>query len=463
MDYDASLRWLQSLPDFERTGEFGQRPDVGNVRALLRELGDPQEDLALPPGERRATVHIAGSKGKGSTAVMTEAILLAAGATVGTYVSPHLHRYTERIRIDGAPIGQSEFAAAMTTVRIAMERVAPALPGRTFLAFDALTAAALVAFREAKVDAQVIEVGLGGLLDSTNVFDAPHVCVITPISLEHTAILGTTIPEIAAQKAGIIKRGAVVVVAPQRESALDVIRAAAASCDAPVREVAAICHMTRTAASGDAQDFKLQTPDGTYTARLPLLGRHQLDNAATAVVACEEVERAYGATLPPEAVSEGLAKVQWPGRMEALKRSPLVIVDGAHNGDSAKRMVAALKDHFGAGEATFVFGTLAGKDVEAMAAATAAAAREVYVTAWPSARAADPREAAEAFRQQGVPVTVFGDVAQTIEAAMAEAGGRGAVVAFGALAFVAAVREYLLGIESDMIHLSSTQGNAPPN
>ena len=463
MDYETCLRWLQSLPDFERTGEFGQRPDVANVRALLRDLGDPQEDLTLPPDERRATIHIAGSKGKGSTAVMAEAILRAAGAKAGTYVSPHLHRYTERIRIDGAPIGQSEFAAAMTTVRIAMERVAPSLPGRAFLAFDALTAAAFVAFRDAQVDAQVVEVGLGGLLDSTNVFEATQVCVITPISLEHTAILGDTIPEIAAQKAGIIKRGAAVVVAPQREAAHDVIRAVAASRDATVREVAAICHMNRTAASGEAQDFKLKTPDGTYSARLPLLGRHQLDNAATAIVACEEVERACGATLPPEAVSEGLAKVQWPGRMEVLKRSPLLIVDGAHNGDSAKRMVAALKEHFGVGAATFVFGTLAGKDIRSMAEATAAAAREVYVTAWPSARAADPREAAEAFRQQGAPVTIFGDVAQAIEAAMAEAGGRGAVVAFGALAFVAAVREYLLGIESDMIHLTSTQGNTPPN
>lgn len=458
MDYEASLRWLSTLPDFERTGTFATRPDVATMRALLAELGDPHID------PERATVHIAGSKGKGSTAVMIEAILRASGGRIGTYVSPHLHRYTERIRIDGAAIGEHEFAGAMTTVRIAMERVAPSMGDRQFVAFDALTAAAFVAFREAHVDAQVVEVGLGGLYDSTNVLDAaPHTVVITPISLEHTAILGSTIAEIAAQKAGILSRGDAVVVAPQRESALDVIHTAATEKGARIIEVAIACHLDRTAASGDAQDFKIQTPDATYAARLPLLGRHQLDNAATAIVACEEVQRAFGATLPPDAVREGLAAVAWPGRMEVLKRSPLVIVDGAHNGDSAKRMVAALKEHFGVSQATFVFGTLAGKDAEAMAIAVGPAAREVYATAWPSARGMDPREAAEHFRRQGAPVTVFGDAGQAIEAAIAEAGGRGAVVAFGALAFVAAVREYLLGIESDRLRVSAAHGDTPPN
>lgn len=457
MDYDASLRWLWTLPDFERTGSFATRPDVATMRALLAELGNPHVD------PDRATVHIAGSKGKGSTAVMIEAILRACGGRIGTYVSPHLHRYAERIRIDGAPIGAHEFAGAMTTVRIAMERIAPALGDRELVAFDALTAAAFVAFRDAKVDAQVVEVGLGGMYDSTNVLDAaPHTVVITPISLEHTAILGSTIPEIAAQKAGIITAGDVVVVAPQRESALEVIHDAAREHGARIIEVAQACHLNRTAASGDAQDFKIQTAEATYAARLPLLGRHQLDNAATAIVACEEVQRAHGATLPPEAVLEGLAAVAWPGRMEVLKRAPLVVVDGAHNGDSAKRMVAALKEHFGVSQATFVFGTLAGKDVEAMAVAVSPAATEVYVTAWPSERGMDPRDAAEHFRRQGAPVTVFGDVGQAVEAAIAEAGGRGAVVAFGALAFVASVREYLLGIESDRLRISAAHGDASP-
>jgi dihydrofolate synthase/folylpolyglutamate synthase len=194
-----------------------------------------------------------------------------------------------------------------------------------------------------------------------------------------------------------------------------------------------------------------------YAARLGLLGRHQLDNAATAIVACEELLARAGAALDATSAGKALAGVSWPGRVEVLRRKPLVIVDGAHNGDSVKRLVAALREHFGLTSATVLFGTLAGKDVDAMASAVADAASHVFVTAWASARAADPVEAAAAFRDRGVSYTVMGDLAQAFEAATAHAGERGAVVAFGSIAFIAAVREYLLGIESDMIRLASTR------
>jgi dihydrofolate synthase/folylpolyglutamate synthase len=447
MEYEEALRWLLTLPDFERTGAFADRPDVAPMRALLSELGDPH--LGRPTG------HVAGSKGKGSTAVMIASMLDAAGVRSGCYVSPHLHRYSERVRIAGRAIEGDAFAGVLTAVRAAMETVAPRFPERQFVAFDALTAAAFVAFRDAGVEAQVVEVGLGGLLDSTNVFDATDVVVLTPISLEHTAILGTTIGEIAAQKAGIITPGAAVVVAPQRESALDVFRAEAAARGASMIEVAAACRMTRTSASAEGQEFKIQTPRATYTARLPLAGRHQLDNAATAIVACEEVAQRCGFELTAQHVRAGLASVVWPARLEVLRRTPLVIIDGAHNGDSVKRMVAALGEYFGVTHAALLFGTLAGKDVAAMADAIAPIADGVYVPAWLHARAADPRALAEAFRPLGVPVTVSGDIGTAFEAAAAASGGRGAIVAFGSLAFVAVLREYLLGIESDIIRLNT--------
>lgn len=289
--------------------------------------------------------------------------------------------------------------------------------------------------------------------------------VIAPISLEHTAVLGATIPEIAGQKAGIITRGCVVVAAPQRESALDVVHAVAEERGASVIEVAAVCQLARTRMQAEVQDFKLKTHVGeagaieaTYTAKLPLAGRHQLDNAATAIVACEELERRAGRTLDPGAVTRGLGALVWPGRIEVLRRSPLFIVDGAHNGDSTKRLVVALREHFSLSQATFLFGTLAGKDVDAMAAAVAPMAADVFVTAWPHARAADPATLAAAVRAIDVPVTTFAALGDAIEAATAGAGQRGAVVAFGSIAFVAAVREYLLGIESDMIRLQTTQG-----
>jgi len=453
MTYAEALEWLLTLPDFERTGEFASRPDVEPMRALLAQLGDPQ--LGRP------TVHIAGSKGKGSTGAIAEAVLKAAGRRAGYYISPHLHRFNERVRIDGKPCEHEAFAAAMSAARAAIDAVAAGFSGRQFLAFDALTAAAFVAFRDAGMDAQVVEVGLGGTLDSTNVFDATDVVIITPISLEHTAILGSTIPEIAEQKAGIITPGATVVVAPQRESAIDVIAAVARARGARVIEVAKACQVARTAASSEGQDFRMKTERATYAARLPLAGRHQLDNAATAVVACEELAARAGFALTPQHVRPAMANVVWPGRLEVLKRRPLVVVDGAHNGDSAKRMVAALRDDFRLDRATFLFGTLAGKDIAGMAAAIADMADDVFVTDWASPRAASAQEAAGAFRAHEAPVQAFGSLPDAFESATASAGERGAVVAFGSIAFVAAVREYLLGIESDMIMLSMRQGPTP--
>jgi dihydrofolate synthase/folylpolyglutamate synthase len=505
MDYDDSLRWLLTLPDFERTGDFAERPDVLPMIALLHALQDPHRG--------RATIHIAGSKGKGSTGAMIEAVLRASGLRTGHYISPHLHRYTERIRLDGTPISRAGFAFAMSLVREAIELVSPQFPGREFVAFDVLTAAAFVAFREAHVDVQIVEVGLGGLLDSTNVFQepgtenpepggdqtatgkrqrTPHIVVLTPISLEHTAILGDTVQKITRQKAGIITEGSTVIAAPQRESAIDVFAEVAARRGATLVEVAKVCQVQRTSANGEGQEFRLKTPSATYAARLPLAGRHQIDNAATAVVACEQItdnprspvagqsrqpalpgrgaeqatdnrqqQRADNRqqTTEPEpalatdAVKVGLASVVWPGRLETLTRKPLVIVDGAHNGDSAKRMVAALREDFGLKSAVVLFGTLAGKDVAAMASAVAGFADAVFVSAWGSARAADPRESAAAFRPYDVPVTAFGSLAEAYDAAVAEAAGRRAVVCFGALAFVAAVREHVLGIESDALRL----------
>lgn len=449
--YGEALAWLQSLPDFERTGEFSERQDVEPVLALLAALGDPHR--------ARPTVHLAGSKGKGSTGAMVESVLRAAGLRTGYYISPHLHRWRERIRLSGEPATEEAFASALASVRDAIPAVEQRFPGRHFIAFDALTAAAFVAFRDAAAGAQVVEVGLGGRLDSTNVFHAGahdvHVAVITPISLEHTEILGTTISQIAREKAGIITPGCTVVVSPQRESALDVIRAVATERRAAVVEVAAICQMNRTQASAGEQKFKLKTPRATYDATLPLAGRHQLENAATAVLACEAFADRAGIELRPAHVREGLARVSWPARLEVLQRRPLVVIDGAHNGDSAKRMAAALRDDFGLASATFVFGSLAGKDFGAMAAAVAPMAASVYVTGWRSKRAADPRELAAAFGGLDVPVFTFADPVQAYEAAGAAAGEGGAVVAFGALSFVALVREYVLGIESDMIRMMS--------
>lgn len=443
MDYAESLRYLMSFADFERSGRFQERPDVEPVRGLLRELGDPH--LGRP------TVHVAGSKGKGSTAAMIAAIITAAGGRAGLFTSPHLHRFAERIAVDGVPVTEHAFAAAVTTVAAAAPAVQRRFPGRRLVTFDLLTAAGFVAFREAGVSVQVVEVGLGGLLDSTNVFDRKEVAVITPISLEHEAILGPTVDRIAAQKAGIIAPGCTVVMGLQRESAAAVVREACRQRGARLLEVAACCALSRGGFSSDGQDFRLRTGRTTYNLRLPLLGRHQLENAATAVVAAEALAAACNLDLPPAAVQRGLAAVRWPGRLETIGRRPLLLVDGAHNADSVRRLRQALAEYFGLRQAVLLVGTLVGKDLAAMAAEIEPLASTVVTTAWDHPRAAAPEEVARAFAERGLPVSWYGDLDGALAQARALAADGGAICAFGSIAFAGAVRTAVLGLTPELV------------
>jgi dihydrofolate synthase/folylpolyglutamate synthase len=239
MTYIDALRYLYGLADFERSGRFADRSDVAPMLALLEELGNPHLG--------RLTVHIAGSKGKGSVAAMCASILQATGLRTGLYTSPHLNRFPERIQVDGQPVSNDEFAAGIEAVAAAAERVAQRMPDRQLVTFDALTALGFLVFRQREVEAQVIEVGLGGLLDSTNVFETKECAVITNIGLEHREILGDTVAEIARQKAGIIVTGCPTVMAPQRESAADVIREVARDKGSPLTEVALACNLRRDA------------------------------------------------------------------------------------------------------------------------------------------------------------------------------------------------------------------------
>lgn len=443
MDYGEALRYLMSFADFERSGRFQDRPDVEPVRALLGELGDPH--LGRP------TVHIAGSKGKGSTAAMIAAIVRAAGCRAGLFTSPHLHRFAERIAVDGEPLPEEAFASAVTDVAGAAPAVLARFPDRRLVTFDLLTAAGFAAFRQAGVDVQVVEVGLGGLLDSTNVFDRKEVAVITPISLEHEAILGATVDRIARQKAGIITAGCTVVMGLQREPAAEVIRETCRERGARLLEVAACCALARTGFSSDGQDFRLRTGRTTYNLRLPLLGRHQLENAATAVLAAEALADACGLDLPPAAVQQGLAAVRWPGRLETIGRRPLLVVDGAHNADSVRRLREAMEEYFGLRQAVLLVGTLAGKDVAAMAAEIEPLASSAVTAAWEHPRAAPPDEVARAFAERGLPVSWYGDLDGALAQARALAGTGGAICAFGSVAFAGAVRTAALGLTPEPI------------
>jgi dihydrofolate synthase/folylpolyglutamate synthase len=440
VNYVEALHYLYSLADFERTGRFSERPDVAPMLALLEELGNPHLG--------RTTIHIAGSKGKGSVAAMCAAILQAAGRSAGLYTSPHLHRFTERIQIDGAPVTPEEFADGLSEVVPALERAQARYPDRQIVTFDALTALGFLLFRRHNVDVQVIEVGLGGTLDSTNVFETKACSVITNIGLEHQAILGDRIAEIATQKAGIIVAGCPTVMAPQRESAADVIRAVAAERGSPLIEVASVCNIRRDSAGADSQSFKLRTPHAGYQAKLPLVGKHQLDNAATAIVAVETL-RSAGIEVSEAAVQSGLEGLRWPGRVEILKRRPFIVVDVAHTADSARRLRDTLEEYLRIGQATLVIGLMSDKNVESVASAIEPVAGRVIVTRADHPRAAEAESIARYFRELGVETIVEPKVGNAIDTALAASTPSDAVVILGSVALVGEARAHILGLERD--------------
>ncbi len=442
MDYQQALGYLTSFADFERTGRFIARPDLAPMRDLLEALGNPQSGPL--------TVHIAGSKGKGSTAAMLASILREAGLRTGLYTSPHLHTFCERIRLDGEPISREVFARHVEALAPVVDEVRARHPQRQLVTFDLLTALAFRVFREEEVAAQVIETGLGGRLDSTNVLDEKAVCVITPISLEHTAILGDTLAKIAGEKAGIITPAAAVVMGLQQESAAAVIRQTCAERGAGLVEVAQACAMTRTGHSSEGQDFRLRTPGGIYGLHLPLLGRHQLENAATAVLAAEALAR-QGLELSEAPCRRGLKALRWPGRLEIVRRRPLVVLDGAHNGQSARRLRETLEEDLGIGRATLVIGYSGDKDATALAREMEPVAARVIATRSRSPRAAPPHEVAAAFAEHGIAATCEESVAAAMDAALALAEPGDAICVLGSLFVAAEAREHLLGIAPDLL------------
>ena len=438
MNYRQSIDYLLSFADFERSGRFQHRPDVQPVLALLHRLDDPH--LA------RRTVHIAGSKGKGSVAAMLESILRAAKLRTGLFTSPHLHSYTERIRIDGEPIGEDEWARLTAVLREAVQADDPLPDGRRLVTFDLLTALAFLAFRERDLDCQVVEVGLGGRLDSTNVFEAKDVCAVTAIGREHTELLGDTVAEIAAEKVGIVRTGATAVIAPQRHAkAREVIRQAAAEVSCQIVDVAGSYSWRRIAHDLDGQAFRLNGPRGALSLRLPLLGRHQLENAATAV-ACADALTQRGLPIPDGAIQHGLAHVSWPGRMEVLRRKPLVVADSAHSRDSARRLRETLTDYLSCQSAFLIVGMSADKDVTGLAQELSPIARRVMAVRTGHPRAMPPQQVAAAFREAGAEAEAENEVSNTLGKVLATAAGEEVICLTGSLFVAAEGRAYLRGI-----------------
>lgn len=444
--YEEAVARLLGLVDHERTVPAQPRQkriyDLRNVERLLALLGNPHR--------RRGVVHVAGTKGKGSTAAMVESIARAAGYSTGFYSSPHLHSFCERIRRDGQPVSRERFAELTEAVwphHLANDADPEAGPATLF---EYLTAMGFQCFAEDSADVSVIEVGLGGRLDATNVV-IPEVSVITPVSLDHMAILGDTISEIAADKAGIIKREVPVVVGPQFPEAMAAIDRAAIEQSAPVIRVGDAIAWEVEEASAEGQRLKIRGRRHAYRLRLPLLGDFQGANAATAVGAAEALADA-GYAMDHHAIIGGLETVEWPGRMEVLAREPTLVVDGAHNDHSVATLLATLANYVPHRNLIVVAGFSRDKQVDAMVELLAGRADRVIATRSRHPRSMRPAEIAEQFAGQGMPAARIGIAAHTGDAvteALAAANADDLVLVTGSLFVVAEAREVVLDIEPE--------------
>ncbi len=454
MDYQQALRRLLSLTSAERLRTHPTRrasQDLGRMEALLAALDAPH--LRVP------TIHVVGTKGKGSVAALIHATLVAAGYRSGLYTSPHLHSFRERIAVDRQPCSPDEFAALVERVWPAVEAVAGGPHGAP-TPFEVLTAMAFTAFAAHRCAFQVVEAGIGARLDATNVVPRPLLSVITAISRDHTELLGETIEQIAWDKAHAVKAGRPVVVGPQPAAAFAAIRGAAAAGAAPLVDVARDYAWERGAFDRRGQEMRITTPAGTLHGWTPLLGRHQLENAACAVAACD-VLRAGGVALPPAAVQAGLAKVRWPGRLELLATAPTIVVDGAHNADAAARLAEAVREYLPHDRLLLVLGTSADKDLPSLVAALAPIASRVLACRARHPRSRDPDEILVLFAEAGIAGEAYPSVAAALQAARAQAGADDLLLATGSLFAVAEAREAVLGIPPEE-YPELANGGGPP-
>ena len=446
LDYNEAVERVMLLADFERSRHSPRHSafHLERMRLLLDQLGNPH--LAT------VAVHIAGTDGKGSTAAMVTAVLEAAGYKVGLYTSPHLHRLTERIRVGFTPISRSKFTALVSQVWPAVGKVTENGGYGEPTTFEFLTALAFTYFQKTRVDFQVIEVGLGGRLDATNLIQ-PSICAITRINKDHVAILGESLEEIATEKAGIIKPATPVVVAPQSPEVWEVIRGVAHERGALFIDIQNKARWERRTSGTKSQTFHLDSLNDSYELTLPLIGDHQIDNAAVSVVVAETMANRGVAKVRSEDVVTGLKNVRWPGRMQVLAyRGRRVLVDGAHNPSAARRLVEAIHNYYRYNRVVLIVGGLSGHGIDGILDELASLDSVVVV----AVRTRHPRsipsiEVAEAVKGRKLGRAVrFDTVREGLAYAVTTAEEGDLVVGSGSLSVVAEVIEEIEGISPEV-------------
>lgn len=415
LEYIEAVPWTACAPGLDR------------MRAVLKKLGDPHKELNC--------IHIAGTNGKGSVAAMLDSVLRCSGYRTGLFTSPHLVRYNERMKISGQEISDEELTVYARRVQAAEQELAPLC----LSVFEKLTAIGFLWFRDKGCDPVILETGLGGELDSTNVIEHPLISVITAIGFDHMALLGTTLPEISKAKAGIIKESCRTVVLKQEEQILDVFKDRAQKLSSKLT-VADPNDLKLISQSTDSMTVQAKGYEGLI--RLSLIGSYQLSNLSLVLSVIEDLSE-LGYPVTQDNVMEGLRTVQWPARFEIMCHSPLMILDGAHNSHGIRAAVDALTALFPNRKITYITGMLKDKEIDSMLSMLFENAGCFYAITPESSRACDADELASRIRSHGFKCIVAQDIISAVDMALRDAGTDDIICALGSLYMAGTVREYL--------------------
>ncbi len=432
MNYQAAVAYLDSFINYEKedASNYPEAFKLDRMRSLAKEFGSPQNAYE--------SIIIAGSKGKGSTAAFLSSILRMENLRVGLYTSPHLKEVRERIQINGLCINELRVVEFALRVKKIQEEYAWKKNPPTY--FEVLTVLAFHHFKEMKVQVAVLEVGLGGLYDSTNIAQA-KVAGLTPISLEHTDKLGKTVSKIAVQKCGIIKGRELVVSSAQSQAVQSVIETTVREREAKLVLVGKDIQIFEREYEEDFQRLDVRTPWGNfYNLEIHLRGRHQMENAALAVGLAKALEKKTRLTLSESAVRQGLLDARWPGRLEKIAQCPKIVLDGAHNVDSVKKMLQGLKRHFKYSRLIVIFGASKDKDVEGMLRELVEEAECFIFTECRHSRAMPARVLAEYAPAGAKKVFQGSDSASALEKARCLAATDDLILVTGSLFLVGEVR-----------------------
>ncbi|MFA5388477.1 MAG: folylpolyglutamate synthase/dihydrofolate synthase family protein [Candidatus Omnitrophota bacterium] len=446
MDYSGAVDYVNSFINFEKIPKYGYASSfkLGRMEAILKELGDPHKDLNI--------IHVAGSKGKGSTCAVAAYILKKAGYKAGLYTSPHLVEFRERIRILVGRGGADKFEGMISEegFRSLVEEIKPVAEkfrdhktlGKVSF-FEIVTACAFLHFKKNKVDAAVLETGLGGRLDATNVV-VPLAAGITNISLEHTDKLGSRLEDIAAEKAGIIKRQGKVAAAVQGKAAAGVIRKICAERNAELYEIGKDIKYSIVDSDEKSQVFDLKGP-GYYYRNLEtrLLGRHQAENASLGIAMLKLLDPARF-NIDENAIRKGLKSVTWPGRLQIARKAPYIVLDGAHNPASALALAGSIKKTFDYGKLICVFGMSSDKDIKGTSAVLEKISDIMILTkAKDNLRAAGSAKLRRNFKKPGLGIEEAKDVDEAMRKALKFADKKDLILVTGSLFIVGDAIRYL--------------------